>query len=60
MLLTNCAGMQSADIRANLQEISQVCAQQMQADRELDPIRGKVQLIRIFTEGAVAARDTRE
>jgi hypothetical protein len=52
MILVNCSAMQSADIKANIQAISQNCAQQMQADRELDPIRTKVQLIRTFTEGA--------
>jgi hypothetical protein len=52
MLLTNCAGMQSAGIRDNIQAMNQACRQQMQADRELDPIRGKVQLMRSTMEGA--------
>ena len=44
--------MRAADIKANVQALSQACAQQMQADSELDPIRTKVQLIRTLTEGA--------
>jgi predicted aspartyl protease len=52
MILVNCAGVQRADIKANLQAMSQACVHQMQADRELDPIKTKVQLSRSAIEGA--------
>lgn len=54
--LAGCAAMQAAQIvseaKAKLQTISQACMQRMQTDRDLDPIRAKIELSRGGMSGA--------
>jgi hypothetical protein len=52
ILLAGCAGMQQQEVRAQLQAIVQSCIQRMQTDRDLDPIRTKIEFHRYEMSGA--------
>lgn len=59
LFVSGCAGVQQQqsaeiirDAQIKLQAITQNCEQRMEADRDLDPIRAKVELIRTGVAGA--------
>jgi hypothetical protein len=52
ILLAGCAGMQQRQAEAQIQAITQSCIQRVQSDRDLDPIRTKIELYRTAMSGA--------
>jgi hypothetical protein len=52
ILLAGCAGTQQRQATAQVQAIAQSCIQRMQSDRDLDPIRTKIELTRTIMSGA--------